>query len=138
MSEKTKVVIIDDEIEICNLVKEILERTGRYEVAISTHSREGVDFIKLNNPALVLLDQRMPEMSGLQVAQAVLDDAATKNITIVFLSAVATPMAFMASMVETDGVPVKPDHAGGQYFIQKPISPQELVKRLDAILAGTK
>ena len=138
MGEKAKIVMIDDEIEVCNLVKTILERTGRYEVVISTHPQEGIEMVKLNKPDLILLDQIMPEMSGTQTAQVLYDDEATKDTTIVFLSALAIPMAFVASMVEHEDLKDKPGQAGGQYFIQKPISAIELVERLDRILADNK
>jgi len=123
MSEKKKILMIDDEQEICDLIKSILERTGRFEVFTSTRAAEGIQLAKSRRPDLILLDVIMPDMDGTEAARLLCEDEQTKAITIVFVTAIAIPMAFMASLVS----------AGAQYFIQKPISPTELIQRLDEI-----
>ena len=94
MADKTKILIIDDETGICHLTKAVLEKTGRYEVLFSTSAKEGILSAKTNLPVLILLDVRMPEMDGAEVARILSEDEATQAITIVFLTALAIPMAF--------------------------------------------
>jgi two-component system, OmpR family, alkaline phosphatase synthesis response regulator PhoP len=134
MSDKKKILMIDDEQEIGELVKSVLERSGRYEVFLSTRAREGIQLAKLHKPDLILLDVMMPEMDGTEAARLLCEDEETKGITIVFVTAVAVPMAFLASLVENEDLKQKAGTAGGHFFIQKPISPKELIHRLDEIL----
>jgi two-component system alkaline phosphatase synthesis response regulator PhoP len=125
MSQKKKILMIDDEQEICDLTKSVLEHTGRFEVFTSTRAQEGIQLAKSYKPDVILLDVMMPDMEGTEVARLLCEDEQTKAITIVFVTAIAIPMAFMASLVSV----------GAQYFIQKPISPKDLIQRLDEILA---
>jgi len=134
MSDKKKILMIDDEQEIGELVKSILERTGRYDVIVSTRALEGIQLAKTHKPDLILLDVMMPEMDGTEAARLLCDDDQTKAITIVFVTAVAVPMAFLASLVESEELKQKAGTIGGHYFIQKPIAPKELIQRLDEIL----
>jgi two-component system, OmpR family, alkaline phosphatase synthesis response regulator PhoP len=134
MSEKKKILMIDDEQEIGELVKSILERTGRYDVLVSTRALEGIQLAKTHKPDLILLDVMMPEMDGTEAARLLCEDEQTKSIIIVFVTAVAVPMAFLASLVASEEMTQKAAPAGGHYFIQKPISPKDLIQRLDEIL----
>jgi CheY-like chemotaxis protein len=134
MSDKKKILMIDDEQEIGELVKSVLERSGRYEVLLATRALDGIQQAKLHKPDLILLDVMMPEMDGTEAARLLCEDEQTKGITIVFVTAVAVPMAFLASLVENEELNQKAGTVGGHYFIQKPISPKELINRLDEIL----
>jgi two-component system OmpR family response regulator len=138
VSDKRKILIIDDEQEICDLTKAVLSRSGRFEVFASTKAKEGIELARLKKPDLILLDVMMPDMSGTEVAKRLCEDDQTKDSTIVFVTAIAIPMVFLTSLMEIDVLKQKAGLAGGQYFIQKPISPQELIQRLDAILNDKK
>jgi two-component system, OmpR family, alkaline phosphatase synthesis response regulator PhoP len=134
MGEKKKILMIDDEQEIGDLIRSILERTGRFEVLTSTRASEGIQLAKLHKPDLILLDVMMPDMDGTEAARILCEDEKTKAITIVFVTAIAIPMAFLASLVQNEELKQKAGPVGGHYFIQKPISPKELIQRLDEIM----
>ena len=130
---KTRILIIDDEEDICMFSKSALEKTGRYEVLFSVKAKEGIDLAKSNKPDLILLDVRMPGMDGAEVAKCLYEDEATKAIPVVFLSAVAVPAAFLLSMIRD--IKQRAGHEG-YYFIQKPVASNELASRVDSILSG--
>jgi CheY-like chemotaxis protein len=134
MSDKKKILVVDDEQEICELIKSILERTGRFEVWISSRAAKGIELAKEHKPDLMLLDVMMPDMQGTEVAQILCEDEETRGITVVFVTAIAIPLAFLQSLVSNDELKQKAGRIGGHYFIQKPISPKDLVERLDEIL----
>jgi CheY-like chemotaxis protein len=138
MNARKKIVLIDDDKEICDLAKSIFERTGRYEVAVSTKATEAVSLVKFFQPDIVLLDVLMKEKDGTTIAQELSHDEKTHAIPVVFLTAIGVPMAFFASMVGSDSVEQTADHIGGHHIIQKPVTGQELVRRIDAILAELK
>ncbi len=63
MHLKQKIVIVEDEPAICNMYKMKLESSG-FDVAVAFDGKEGLEVIKKHAPALVLLDIKMPVMSG--------------------------------------------------------------------------
>jgi len=134
VSDKIKIVIVDDEQEICEFTKSILERTGRFEVFASTRAQEAVGLVKLHKPELILLDVMMPGMSGVEIAQSLCENEETKGVKIVFVTAIAVPMLFLSALMENETLKQKAGPGGGHYFIQKPISPPELIQRLNEIL----
>jgi len=66
MGQKTKVIVIDDEDDICFLVRERLKRSGKYEVVTTTDPFEGEKLCKQIKPDLILLDVVMPEKKDLK------------------------------------------------------------------------
>ena len=65
-----KILVIDDEVEICTLLKDFLNTEG-YEVDFSTDAYEGVQKFKKNRPKIVILDIRMPGMNGIEVMREI-------------------------------------------------------------------
>ncbi len=136
MADVKQIVMIDDEADICSIVTSVLERTKRFKVLSSTHAKEGIELARTCKPDLVMLDVMMPEMEGTQIANILCEDEALKDVPIVFVTAIAIPMAFLSSLVRNDELKQKAGKSGGYFFIQKPISPNELIQRLDEILAS--
>ena len=129
-----KILIIDDDEEVCKLTKMILDKTGRYEAVFSTHAKEGIELARTLNPGLVLLDVLMPEMDGAEVATRLSEIESLKKVPIVFITAVAIPMVFLAALVENEELKQRVGQVGGHYFIQKPVTPNELVTRIEEVL----
>ncbi|HOW43342.1 MAG TPA: response regulator [Candidatus Omnitrophota bacterium] len=125
MADKKKVLIIDDEEDICAFTKSMLERSGRFEVITSTDSQTAISLAKNNRPDIVLLDINMPLMDGGEVAQSIRDFQPISQIPIIFITA-------LLKKEELDA------QAGGKigrnYFLAKPIAPQELISKIDSIL----
>lgn len=65
-----KILIIDDEIEVCTLLRDFLKLEG-YEVDFATSAKEGIEKFKEQRPTIVLLDVRMPEMDGIEAMQVI-------------------------------------------------------------------
>jgi len=114
---KEKVLIIDDEEDFTKIVKLNLEKTRRYEVKTENKGSLGLTTAKEFKPDLILLDILMPDMEGSEVAVQIKNDEDTKNIPIVFLTAVATKK----QVEETSGI------IGGHPFIAKPVTAEELI-----------
>lgn len=114
---KKKILIIDDEEGFTKIVKLNLERTGKYEVKTENKGLLGFAAVKEFRPDLILLDILMPDMEGGEVASLLKDSGDTKNIPIVFLTAVATK-----EQVEKDSGII-----GGYPFIAKPVTTKELI-----------
>ena len=105
----TKAILVaDDDPDILNIVSMSLETQG-YTIYKATNGREAVDLAKQHHPDLVLMDMMMPVVSGYEAVVELKADAATRDITIVGLSAkaMATDME-RATDVGIDGYITKP------------------------------
>lgn len=120
-ADKTKIVMIDDEEDFCYFVKLNLERLGRFKVFTSTGGSDGIDLIDQVEPDLILLDIVMQDMDGGEVALHLKNNSRTKDIPIIFITAILQP-------AEEDKL------RGEHHFLAKPITPEELIKKIDAIL----
>ena len=124
MDRKAKILIIDDEDDFCHFVKLNLERAGKFQVSVATGALAGINLAKSQQPDLILLDVLMPDMDGSQVAEDLLADETTKRIPIIFLTALA-----QRKEVESgNGI------IGGRTFIAKPVTQDELIKRIEAAI----
>jgi CheY-like chemotaxis protein len=121
---KRKILMIDDEQDICELIKFILERNGKFEVTYSTEARKGVELARSTLPDLILIDIVLPDMTGVEVMESLLNDPVTKHI----------PKAFLTALVQ-DGDAQNPSGLIGEYyFIPKTIAPDELIAKIETIL----
>ncbi len=123
MESKTKILIIDDEEDFCFFVKGNLENTGEFDVLVTASGKEGIKLARGEKPDLILLDIHMPEMSGDEVAHILSDRPETKEIPVVFLTALVTKgeVESMASI-------------GKRNYIAKPVTTNELVTIVKEIL----
>lgn len=124
MDIKRRVVYVEDEQEMIDLVRLILIRRG-YEVVGANGGRDGLETVRQVLPDLVLLDLMMPDMDGWDVYQQMKADPATQNIPVIVVTAKAQ------SIDKVLGLHI----AKVDDYISKPFSPQELVDSVEKVLA---
>ena len=117
---KKKILLIDDEEDFCFFVKMNLEKSGNFEVLTTTSGSNGIFIAVKEQPDLILLDIIMPDISGGQVAEQLLDNPKTKEIPLLFITAIASRRDVQA----------KEEPIGGRQFIAKPVTPEELMDKL--------
>ena len=127
-SEKKMILLIDDEEDFCFFVKLNLEKTGRFKVLTTTSGADGVVMASREHPDLILLDIIMPEMGGGQVAELLLENQNTRNIPVLFITAIASRREVQSQ----EGI------IGGRNFIAKPVTPEELMAKIDGIFKRKK
>jgi len=114
-----KILVVDDEEDILKVLDKRLTSAG-YSVIKAKNGKVGVELAKSERPALILLDINMPGMSGAEVETILGNDSETKDIPIVFVTAM--------SMGEEEK---KLGHAVGKdFFIAKPYDPDELLRKV--------
>jgi CheY-like chemotaxis protein len=128
MSERAKVLVIDDEGDFCDFVKMTLEKTGRFNVAASTDGANGITMAESDQPDLILLDIKMPEMSGAEVAERLLQNDVTRDI----------PIAFITGLLPKEEVSKRSGYIHGFLFITKPVTRNELVQQIDSVFQIVK
>lgn len=118
---KTKgmsILVVDDTPNNLRLFSDILQKEG-YPVRATTSGKLALDAAKNNPPDLIILDIMMPEMDGFEVCARLKEGAETKEIPIIFISA-----------LEDIASKVKAFEAGGVDYITKPVEPKEVIARV--------
>jgi CheY-like chemotaxis protein len=102
-----KVLVIDDEPEMLNLVRFTLERAG-YEVATCDNGRQAWDTIVKTSPDLLILDVMLPGIDGYSLQIKISQDEGTKNIPIIVLTALEPSKTLFQKFSQVAGFMTKP------------------------------
>ena len=121
-----KILLIDDEIDITYTIKSILEDRG-FEVDTYTDSFLALNNYKVNFYDLIILDIKMPKMDGFQLYTKIREK--DSKIKICFLTAIATFNEEFRNLRMKLNNTITED-----YFIQKPIMTENLVKKLTSLM----
>ncbi len=119
-----KIMIVDDEPDVVDLVKIVLKSEG-YEVVTANSGKEALDKIGNELPDLVLLDIMMPQMDGWEVYNHIKSNSKTKDIPVAMLTAKSQSIDKMIGLhvVQVDD------------YITKPFGRAELLERVKKILS---
>lgn len=117
------ILVAEDEREIRELIVFSLQ-IGGFEVIGVSNGQEAVEKAVELNPDLILMDIRMPRMSGLEACRVLKQQVTTKDIPVVFLSA------------KSQAEDIKMGYeAGAEAYFLKPFAPEELSRRLIKVLS---
>jgi len=109
---KGHILVIDDEAEACEFIKSFLEERS-YSVITALNGHSGIESIKNNKPALVFLDMRMPDITGLEVLSKLKEDNITAKI-------------ILMTAIDEEAEIEKAKQLGAIGIIKKPVQLQEL------------
>jgi DNA-binding response OmpR family regulator len=118
-----KILVAEDEPDIRGLIVFSLQYAG-FEVVEAVNGEDAVQKATKETPDLILLDVRMPKMTGYQACAALKAQASTKHIPVVFLSARGQEAEIKRGL-----------ELGAEEYILKPFAPDELYRRVQSILA---
>jgi DNA-binding response OmpR family regulator len=118
-----KILIAEDEPDIRELVAFTLRFAG-HEVVASSNGEEAVQLASQEMPDLILMDVRMPRMTGYDACRIMKASPLLKDIPIVFLSAKGQDSEIQTGL-----------EAGAEEYLLKPFAPDQLTERVKAILA---
>ncbi len=113
---KQRILVVDDEPGLTWMIKLTLEETGLYEVRNENQGIKAIEAAREFKPDLMLLDVLMPGMLGSEIAAQLEQDPELRTIKHVFLTAV----------VSKEDVNRAQGQIGGQEFIAKPVSADDL------------
>ncbi len=120
-----KILIVDDELTMRTLLKELLEEfeDKGVELLTANNGEEAIESIKAEKPELVILDVLMPGMNGFEVCNTVKNELGMKDVYVIILT--------------TSGQEYnkqKGKDVGADIFITKPFDPDELIKKVSKVL----
>ena len=122
ITTKLKILIVDDEPDIRELIEYNLKKEG-YQVYTASNGQEGVTEAKRVLPDLIILDIMMPKMDGIEACRILRTMNEFKNTFMVFLTARSEEYSEIAGF-----------NVGADDYIAKPIKPRALTSRINAIL----
>lgn len=120
---KRKILIVDDDEEIVELMVDVLSRDGRFDIKTASSGYDAGIMTEQFRPDLVILDYMLPDINGNIVCQAIRRNPQLQNIRIIIVSGVVN-----ASEIE-DLL-----DAGAEEFIRKPFDIVELVEKISGVL----
>jgi len=118
---KEKILVVDDEEDILELVRHNLAREG-YQVVCAATGEKAVDKAQKEKPDLIVLDLLLPGIDGLQVARNLKNDVGTRHIPIIMLTAKGEEADVVTGL-----------ELGADDYITKPFSPRVLLARIRAV-----
>ncbi|MFK7953879.1 MAG: response regulator transcription factor [Ekhidna sp.] len=116
-----KILVVDDEADILELLKYNLEKEG-FEVKVASDGIKGVEIAKSFIPDLILLDIMMPKQDGIETCRQLREISELANAFIIFLTARSEEYSEVAAF-----------DMGADDYINKPIKPRALVSRINAL-----
>lgn len=123
MSTKKKILVVDDEEKIVEVVKSYLLKEG-YEVYEAYNGKSAVEVFNKTAPALVILDLMLPDMSGEEICKTI---RRRSRVPIIMLTAKVDEESILTGF-----------NIGSDDYVTKPFSPKQLVARVSALLRRTE
>ena len=122
MNQNLKVLVVDDEPDVVGILSYNLKKE-KYVVFQAYNGKQCLESAMLNHPDIIIMDIRMPEMSGIETCRAIRQNEKLKDIPILFLTADSDEYTTMSAM-----------EAGGDHFITKPIRPALLIGMIKELI----
>jgi DNA-binding response OmpR family regulator len=120
--EKKRILIVDDEVELSEMVKMRLETVG-YEIISAFDGQEALDRARQDKPDLIILDLMLPKIDGYKVCRMLKFDEKYKKIPIILFSARAQEEDKKVGM-----------QVGADAYITKPFEPKALLAKIEELL----
>ena len=118
-----KVLVIDDNPTIVELIKYAVSLQGSYEVVVAYDGEQGLERITIEHPDCVIIDVKMPRMDGYQLVRCLRGDAHTSDTPLIILSAMTREEDQIIGML-----------SGVDEYLKKPFKPAELNAAIERVL----
>jgi len=128
-TEKTRLMIVDDDVGLTLLMKMNLELEGNFEIEVENHSPSATGTAHRFQPDLIVLDYKMPEMNGGEVLACLEADPDLQAVPVIMVSASLSPDGF-----DRDGIPLWEGHP----VLPKPVDLSQLTSTAETILTREK
>lgn len=121
--ERIKILVVDDDPQIVEIVTEILADDGRFDVSTAATGYEAGVQTREFLPAVILLDYKLPDINGNVVCRTIRENPRFTHIKIIFVSGVINPQEVDELM-----------SLGASDFLQKPFRAAELIERIEKVV----
>jgi CheY-like chemotaxis protein len=125
MNNLIKIMLVDDDQAIINILKTKLEKTGKFAVVFTTEGKKALSLAKREQPSLIICDFYMPDMFGGDVAQEILNTRKTRHIPVLFLT------SQVAETDDTNGM------IGKDHIMSKKSDISKIIAKMESMLNAT-
>jgi excisionase family DNA binding protein len=122
-SGKRKILVVDDDQELVDLIVDVLEKDGRFEVRSVNNGFDAGMMVKEYHPDLIVLDVMLPDINGREVCQRVRSDKTMDDVKVICIS----------GMIENEKIDDL-KAAGANDFLPKPFEVETLIDRIGSLL----
>ncbi|MBS1516702.1 MAG: response regulator transcription factor [Bacteroidetes bacterium] len=119
---KLKILVVDDEKDIVDILKYNLERENEFEVIPAYNGKDAIE-LAASVPDLIILDIMMPELNGYEVCKRLKNNPETSSIPVIFLTAKENEIDEILGL-----------EIGADDYISKPISPRKVIARIKSVI----
>ncbi|MBT3586447.1 MAG: response regulator [Halobacteriovoraceae bacterium] len=118
------ILVVDDEIEICQFIQNFLEKSGKFDSVVEAHDgTEAINKLLNQHFDMVILDIIMPKRGGIEVVKAIKNNAKLKNLPIIIISG-----NFQGDVVK------EAMQLGVKHMLAKPFKNVDLMSKLEEII----
>jgi DNA-binding response OmpR family regulator len=117
-----KIMLVDDDAHVIDSLSNILNAAGFDVVAITDESTV-LEKVRAESPSLIILDLALPQVPGLEICKRLKEDATTRHIPVIMLTAKSGDMDKVAGL-----------RIGADDYVTKPFNPRELILRINRSL----
>ena len=133
MSEQKRLLMIDDDPDFVGGIRSILEGAG-YKVDAAYNPKDGFEMLSSNPPDLLLLDIMMGRgAEGVMLARKIGKDPVLREVPILIITGIREQIAFLFP-----GEPVHPGFVATDEILEKPVNPDFLLGRVEALLEASE
>ena len=127
MTSKTKIMVVEDDLDEAKLIKMVLEGEG-YEAVCAFNGKEALEKLESDKPSLIVLDVMMPEMDGFSFCSKVRASPEYENIPVIMLTGVAKRIH--ETKYPMNGIM----RAEAEEYLEKPVKPEDLLQAITKLL----
>lgn len=122
MTEKRRILFVDDEEAVLRFLKRALEQAGGYEVATEQNGKRALQTVREFKPQMIFMDISMTDLDGPSAVYEIRSDVEFAHVPIVFLTGAVSPEEVARA---------EEGKIGGQLFLAKPIDPKAVVNCIE-------
>ncbi len=123
MKDKVKVLIVEDEVIILELLQEVFESFNNYQIYCAADGEEALKAAKEHKPDIILMDVQLPQINGLDVCRLIKSDSSLSHARVLILS----------GRTQIDDKQKALD-AGADDYITKPFTPSLIIEKVETVL----
>jgi len=131
MAEKVDILLVDDDPDFVAATRLVLEKAG-YEVRTALRGQEGLELARQKKPDLIILDVIMPGQDGFMVCEELKADPELRDVPVMMLTGFAERVS-ETSIALRQGMMLEAED-----YVDKPVRPPELLRRVEKLLARLK
>ena len=131
--DMAKIIVIDDEEDIRDVLKEVLERAG-FEVSVASNSNDGLELLRHEGADLVITDIIMPGTDGVDTVYRIRMEFPKTRVIVISGGGNVTPMEYEPGAIKTEAYLASASLAGADVTLTKPFDRQDILDAVKELL----